>query len=57
LNHGHITLLPGQTMPTVPEIPSGIALPPAPPPADTNAQGALPPNPAPTTAPPPPDRP
>jgi general secretion pathway protein D len=52
LNHGHIMLLPGQTMPSVPAIPSGIALPPAPPPSDTNAQGALPPNPAPITAPP-----
>jgi general secretion pathway protein D len=52
LNHGHIMLLPGQTMPSVPAIPSGIALPPAPPPSDTNAQGALPPNPAPVTAPP-----
>jgi general secretion pathway protein D len=52
LNHGHIMLLPGQTMPSVPAIPSGIALPPAPPPSDTNAQGAMPPNPAPVTAPP-----
>jgi general secretion pathway protein D len=42
LNHGKITLLPGQKQPQVPAIPSGIALPSAPPPADTNAQGALP---------------
>jgi general secretion pathway protein D len=51
LNHGHIMLLPGQTMPTVPAIPSGIALPPAPPPSDTNAQGAVPTSPAPATHP------
>jgi general secretion pathway protein D len=51
LNHGKITLLPGQTQPSVPAIPSGIALPPAPAPAQTNEQGALPANPAPTTTP------
>jgi general secretion pathway protein D len=42
LNHGKITLLPGQKQPAVPSIPSGIALPPPPPASDTNAQGALP---------------
>jgi len=36
---GHITLLPGEKQPVIPSIPSGIALPAAPPP-DTNAQGA-----------------
>jgi general secretion pathway protein D len=36
---GHITLLPGEKQPVIPAIPSGIALPAAPPP-DTNAQGA-----------------
>jgi general secretion pathway protein D len=52
LNHGKIMLLPGQKQPAVPPIPSGIALPAAPPPSDTNAQGALPltlpPQPSPT---------
>jgi general secretion pathway protein D len=42
LNHGKITLLPGQKQPAVPPIPSGIALPPPPPASETNAQGALP---------------
>jgi general secretion pathway protein D len=42
LNGGHITLLPGQKQPSVPAIPSGIALPPAPPPSETNEQGATP---------------
>jgi general secretion pathway protein D len=42
LNGGHITLLPGQKQPAVPAIPSGIALPPAPPPSQTNPQGATP---------------
>jgi general secretion pathway protein D len=42
LNGGHITLLPGQKQPAIPAIPSGIALPPAPPPSETNAQGATP---------------
>jgi general secretion pathway protein D len=41
LNHGKVTLLPGQKQPAVPPIPSGIALPPSAP-SDTNAQGALP---------------
>jgi general secretion pathway protein D len=45
LNGGHITLLPGQKQPAIPAIPSGIALPAAPPPSETNAQGATP-NPA-----------
>ena len=53
LNHGKITLLPGQKQPAVPSIPSGIALPSAPPASDTNAQGALPLTP-PTVQPPPP---
>jgi general secretion pathway protein D len=39
---GHITLLPGERQPVVPSIPSGIALPPAPPPSETNPQGATP---------------
>jgi general secretion pathway protein D len=39
---GHITLLPGEHQPVVPAIPSGIALPPAPPPSETNPQGATP---------------
>jgi general secretion pathway protein D len=62
LNGGHITLLPGEKQPAVPSIPPGIALPPAPPPSETNAQGAkpnlppqfavpLPPAPQPDTAP------
>jgi general secretion pathway protein D len=42
LNGGHITLLPGQKQPAVPAIPSGIALPAAPPPSLTNPQGATP---------------
>jgi general secretion pathway protein D len=42
LNGGHITLLPGQKQPAVPAIPTGIALPPAPPPSETNPQGATP---------------
>jgi general secretion pathway protein D len=42
LNHGKIMLLPGQKQPAVPPIPSGIALPAAPPASDTNPQGALP---------------
>ena len=58
INGGHITLLPGQKQPVVPAIPSGIALPPPPPPADTNPQGATPnpatppPNTPPSTPPP-----
>jgi general secretion pathway protein D len=39
---GHITLLPGEKQPVIPSIPSGIALPAAPPASDTNAQGATP---------------
>jgi len=55
LNGGHITLLPGQTQPAIPPIPSSIALPQAPPPSETNAQGAIAnPAPAPKTAPTPP---
>jgi general secretion pathway protein D len=50
LNNGHITLLPGQKQPVVPPIPPGAGLP-APPPADTNAQGATPNGPPSTTAP------
>ncbi len=53
ITNGHITLLPGEKQPVVPAIPSGIALPSAPPPADTNAQGALP-NPLPPSPQPPP---
>jgi general secretion pathway protein D len=55
LNGGHITLLPGQTQPAIPPIPSSIALPQAPPASETNAQGAIAnPAPAPKTAPTPP---
>jgi general secretion pathway protein D len=39
---GHITLLPGEKQPVIPSIPPGIALPAAPPPSDTNPQGATP---------------
>ncbi|MDP9090819.1 MAG: type II secretion system secretin GspD [Pseudomonadota bacterium] len=39
---GHVTLLPGEKQPVVPPIPAGIALPPAPPPSETNPQGATP---------------
>jgi general secretion pathway protein D len=42
LNGGHITLLPGEKQPAMPSIPPGIALPPAPPPSEMNAQGATP---------------
>jgi general secretion pathway protein D len=42
LNGGHVTLLPGQKQPAVPAIPPMIALPPAPPPSETNEQGAIP---------------
>ncbi len=52
LNNGHITLLPGQKQPVVPPVPPGSGLP-APPPADTNAQGATPNVPSPQPAPPP----
>jgi general secretion pathway protein D len=51
LNGGHITLLPGQRQPAVPAIPTGIALPPAPPPSETNPQGATPNPPTPFTSP------
>jgi general secretion pathway protein D len=50
LNNGHIMLLPGQKQPAVPAIPPGAGLP-APSPAGTNAQGATPNGPAPSTAP------
>jgi general secretion pathway protein D len=42
ITNGHITLLPGEKQPVIPAIPAGIALPPAPPASDTNAQGATP---------------
>ena len=51
LNGGHITLLPGQKQPAVPAIPTGIALPAAPPPSETNPQGATPNPPTPFTVP------
>jgi general secretion pathway protein D len=51
---GHVTLLPGERQPLVPPIPSGIALPPAPPPSATNPQGATPNPPAQFTVPLPP---
>jgi general secretion pathway protein D len=51
INGGHITLLPGQKQPLVPAIPSGIALPAAPPPSETNPQGATPNPPTPFTVP------
>src|SRR5882757_4883396 len=40
ITNGHVTLLPGEKQPVIPSIPSGIALPTAPPPSDTNPQGA-----------------
>jgi general secretion pathway protein D len=49
---GHITLLPGEKQPVIPAIPPGIALPPAPSPSDTNAQGATPNPPQQFTVPP-----
>ncbi len=52
LNNGHITLLPGEKQPVVPPMPPGSGLP-APPPSDTNAQGATP-NAPPQSAPVPP---
>jgi general secretion pathway protein D len=55
LNHGNITLLPGQKQPVVPPMPPGSGLP-VPPPSGTNAQGAtpnLPPPSAPPAAEPP----
>src|SRR5450755_3127659 len=42
ITNGHITLLPGEKQPVIPAIPPGIALPPAPPPSETNPQGATP---------------
>jgi general secretion pathway protein D len=51
LNGGHVTLLPGQKQPVVEPIPSGIALPAAPPASETNAQGAIPSPPAQFTVP------
>jgi general secretion pathway protein D len=42
ITNGHITLLPGEKQPVIPAIPSGIALPPAPPSSQTNEQGATP---------------
>jgi general secretion pathway protein D len=51
---GHVTLLPGERQPLVPPIPSGIALPSAPPPSTTNPQGATPNPPAQFTVPLPP---
>jgi general secretion pathway protein D len=41
LHKGHITLLPGEKQPLIPVVPPGAGVP-APPPADTNAQGATP---------------
>ena len=49
LNGGHITLLPGK-QPLIPPIPTGIALPQAPPASQTNPQGAIA-NPPPPTSP------
>jgi general secretion pathway protein D len=49
LNKGHITLLPGQKQPSIPAMPPGAGRT-VPPPAGTNAQGALP-NDAPSGAP------
>jgi len=51
LNNGHIMLLPHEKQPAVQPLPPGAGLP-APPPADTNAQGATPNGPQPSTAPP-----
>jgi general secretion pathway protein D len=42
ITKGHITLLPGEKQPVIPQIPQGIALPPPPPPGEANDQGALP---------------
>jgi len=46
LNKGHITLLPGQKQPSMPAMPPGAGRT-VPPPAGTNAQGALPNDPSP----------
>src|SRR5882762_860332 len=51
LNNGHIMLLPHEKQPAVQPLPPGAGLP-APPPADTNAQGATPNGPPPSAAPP-----
>jgi general secretion pathway protein D len=51
LNNGHIMLLPHEKQPAVQALPPGAGVP-APPPADTNAQGATPNGPPPSTAPP-----
>ncbi|HEY2634390.1 MAG TPA: hypothetical protein VGI51_06690, partial [Steroidobacteraceae bacterium] len=51
LNNGHIMLLPHERQPAVQALPPGAGVP-APPPADTNAQGATPNGPPPSTAPP-----
>jgi general secretion pathway protein D len=53
ITNGHITLLPGEKQPVIPAIPPGIALPVAPPPSETNEQGATPNPPPQFTAPPP----
>jgi general secretion pathway protein D len=53
ITNGHITLLPGEKQPVIPAIPPGIALPSAPPPSDTNEQGATPNPPQQFTVPPP----
>jgi general secretion pathway protein D len=53
ITNGHVTLLPGEKQPVIPAIPPGIALPPAPSPSDTNAQGATPNPPLQFTVPPP----
>jgi len=41
ISKGHITLLPGEHQPVIPQIPAGIALPDAPPARETNEQGAI----------------
>jgi general secretion pathway protein D len=50
LNNGRIMLLPHEKQPAVQALPPGAGVP-APPPADTNAQGATPNGPPPSTAP------
>jgi general secretion pathway protein D len=57
ITNGHITLLPGEKQPVIPPIPPGIALPVAPPPSETNEQGATPNPPPQFTVPPPPSSP
>jgi general secretion pathway protein D len=51
LNNGHIMLLPGQKQPVVAPMPPGSGLP-TPPPPGTNAQGATPNGPPPSSPPP-----